>query len=64
MVFVDRHGRLVKFQNRQARHPCGKRRKGRPRGGYGACHSLNKNPVRQERKRFRARFRALDPRDL
>ena len=34
-------GRIVRFRNRQARHRCSRRRKGRPAVGNGLCYGVN-----------------------
>lgn len=46
-------GRLKKFRNRQRRCNCGKRRKGRPRTGYGVCHGWAVNKWRHIRHKDR-----------
>lgn len=34
-------GRIVRFRNRQARHGCSRRKKGRPAVGNGLCYGVN-----------------------
>lgn len=40
-VFLH-NGRVKRFRNRQTRHDCAKRRRGRPGVGYGMCYLGNK----------------------
>jgi hypothetical protein len=47
-------GRLKRFRNRRTRHNCGKRRKSRPRVGYGLCHGREESGSRVERRLRRA----------
>jgi hypothetical protein len=47
-------GRLVRFRNRQARHWCSRRKKGRPTVGNGPCYVVN--AARAVRRDLRAQL--------
>ena len=44
-------------KNRWQRHKCGKRRRGRPSIGYGACHIGGARDALKERRRLRQELR-------
>ena len=48
-------GGLVRFRNRQVRHWCSRRKKGRPVIGNGPCYLVN--AARQTRRRLAAQLR-------
>lgn len=50
-------GRLKRFQNRQVRHHCSKRRRGRPAVGKGLCYRVN--VARAQRHYLEAQLRRL-----
>ena len=53
-------GRLKRFRNRPTRCPCAKRRKGRPRVGYGLCTGDCEARPRVWRRCFRAELRGAE----
>jgi hypothetical protein len=50
-------GRIKRFQNRQVRHDCSKRRRGRPAVGKGLCYRLN--VARAQRRYLEAQLRQV-----
>ena len=50
-------GRLKRFRRRHTYHPCGKRRRGRPAVGYGACHGWEPSLNRRCRREAKAELR-------
>jgi hypothetical protein len=50
-------GRIKRFQNRQVRHHCRKRRRGRPAIGKGLCYRVN--VARAQRHYLAAQLRQL-----
>jgi hypothetical protein len=57
-------GNCKRFQNRQTRHHCGKRRKGRPRVGYGLCCGHDECPGRVERRFLKTQLRKAERSEL
>jgi hypothetical protein len=48
-------GRLVRFRNRQVRHRCSRRKRGRPTVGNGPCYVINL--ARAQRRALNAHLR-------
>ena len=57
-------GRIKRFQNRQSRCRCAKRRKGKPRVGYGLCHGHEEAVSRTVRRLSRAEVRKAEREEM